>query len=64
MSRRIVINVLAAAMVMLGGVSLSFAASPRSPVSPNQVCSGGGGTCSCDAGQACVSSALGCSCRN
>jgi len=61
MSKRIVVNLLATLMVVVGGMSLATAKSGNH-VTPMQVCGGGGGTCSCDAGQTCYSSSSGCIC--
>lgn len=61
MSKRLLINGLAAMVIMLGAATASFAANNNGPqVSPQNICSGGGGTCGCTGG--CHASSGGCSC--
>lgn len=63
MSKRMIVNLVAAIAVMLGGATLGFASPATHVVRSMQTCSGGGGTCSCDAGQTCYSNSSGCQCN-
>lgn len=64
MGKRMKINLLAAIMVLAAGANMSFASSPKPPVTTLLAsCHSGSASCTCDAGQACWYGGGGCQCR-
>lgn len=64
MRKRLVINIFAATIIMLGGVGLSFASGRPVPQLKKPVCSSGGASCECDANQLCLAGGGACMCTN